>query len=169
MNIRLSLRRGIEPIGLGIAILIWALCIMLQRSLPLPQVQLSGGWRWGLTLLFLVDGLGTLLWSSRALIRARRANEMTQAGPYAFVRHPMYGAFLWSGTATVAFAFQAWLVLLGVVPLHLIWARLVQEEEKELCRRFGAAYASYAEITGQFFPRLSSIKKWTEEPHDPGE
>jgi protein-S-isoprenylcysteine O-methyltransferase Ste14 len=165
MNKSLS-ERGAGPIGLGISILVWALCITLQRSLPLPQIQLSAGWRWSLTLLFLADGLGTLVWSGRTLGRSRRSNEIARTGPYALVRHPIYGAFLWSGTATVAFAFQSWLVLLAVVPLHLIWARLVQPEEEDLCHQFGSEYAHYAEFTGQFFPSIASLKKITEEPRD---
>ena len=112
-----------------------------------------------MSLLFLLDGLGTWIWSALALARARNDNKLADAGPYALVRHPMYGAILWSGTATVAFACQSWIVLLGVVPLHLLWIRLVRPEEQELCRRFGDAYGQYAKETGQFLPRLSSLKK----------
>lgn len=166
MNTSPSSSRGILPTGLGVSILLWAVCITLQRSLPLPQIQLSAGWRWGLALLFFADSLGTLLWSGLTLARSQRVNEMARTGAYALVRHPMYGAFLWSGTATVAFVFQSWLVLLSVVPLHVVWGRLVQQEEENLCRQFGSEYASYAEVTGQFFPRIASIRKLTEEPRD---
>ncbi|MFB0516868.1 MAG: isoprenylcysteine carboxylmethyltransferase family protein [Candidatus Neomarinimicrobiota bacterium] len=150
---------GVEPIAVAVTIAIWALLLYLQRSLPLPVMRLSPGWRWGLSLLFLADGLGTLLWSAFTLAKANRGNKLADTGPYALVRHPMYGTVLWSGTAVVAFAFHSWLVLPGVVPLHLCWIWLVQHEEQELIRRFGAAYIQYAQETGQFLPRLTSLKK----------
>lgn len=112
-----------------------------------------------MSLLFLLDGLGTWIWSVLALARARSDNKLADTGPYALVRHPMYGAILWSGTATVAFAYQSWIVLLGVIPLHLWWIWLVQHEERDMCRRFGEAYTQYAQETGQFLPRLASLKK----------
>lgn len=150
---------GVGTIGAAVTVAVWALFLYLQRSLPLPVMHLSPGWRWGLSLLFLLDGLGTLVWSVHTLARARRDNKLADTGPYALVRHPMYGAVLWSGTAAVAFACQSWIVLLGVVPLHLLWIRLVRPEEQELCRRFGDAYGQYAEGTGQFLPRLASLRK----------
>ena len=105
--------------------------------------------------------------SVRTLARARRDNKLADSGPYALVRHPMYGAVLWSGTAAIVFACQSWIVLLGVVPLHLLWIRLVRPEEQELYHRFGDAYGQYAKGTGQFLPRLASLMKATQEPRDP--
>lgn len=157
---------GVGLIGVAVTVAVWALLLYLQRSLPLPLMRLSPGWRWGASLLFLLDGLGTLVWSAVTLGRARRENKPARSGPFALVRHPMYGAVLWSGTATVAFAFQSWLVLLGAVPLQLWWVWLVQAEERELLRRFGDAYAQYARETGQFLPRLASLKNAARDPGD---
>ena len=117
-------------------------------------------------LLFFADALGTFIWSAFTLVKARRENRLASSGPYTLVRHPMYGAVLWSGTAVIAFAFQSWIVLLGVVPIHLCWMWLVQEEEQELQRRFGDAYRRYAEETGQFLPRLASLKKAAQGPRN---
>ncbi len=118
-------------------------------------------------LLFFADGLGTFIWSAITLVKARRENRLASAGPYALVRHPMYGTVLWSGTAAVAFVFQSWMVLVGAVPLHLSWMWLVRKEEAELEHRFGDTYRRYVEETGQFLPRLSSLKKVAQEPPDP--
>jgi len=157
---------GTGFIGVAAAIVIWTLCLYLQRRLPLPQMHLSSGWRWGVGLLFLADGLGTFIWSAITLDKASGENRLASSGPYALVRHPMYGAVLWSGTAAVAFFLQSWMVLLGAVPLHLSWVWLVQKEEAELKHRFGDAYQRYAEETGQFLPRLSSLKKAVQEPRN---
>jgi protein-S-isoprenylcysteine O-methyltransferase Ste14 len=158
---------GVGTIGAAVTVAVWALFLYLQRSLPLPVMRLSPGWRWGLSLLFLLDGLGTLVWSVLTLARARRDNKLADSGPYALARHPMYGTVLWSGTAAVAFACQSWIVLLGVVPLHLLWIRLVRPEEQELYHRFGDAYGQYAEGTGQFLPRLSSLRNAVRDTGDP--
>ena len=117
-------------------------------------------------LLFIADGLGTFIWSAITLVKARRENNLASSGPYALVRHPMYGAVLWSGTAAVAFFLQSWMVLLGAVPLHLSWVWLVRKEEALLEHRFGDVYRQYAAETGQFLPRLASLKKAAQEPPD---
>ncbi|UCH62280.1 MAG: isoprenylcysteine carboxylmethyltransferase family protein [Fidelibacterota bacterium] len=157
---------GIGFIGVAAAIAIWTFCLYLQRRLPLPQMHLSPGWRWGVSLLFFADGLGTFIWSAITLVKANREKRLASSGPYALVRHPMYGTVLWSGTAAVAFFFQSWLVLLGVLPLHLVWIWLVQKEEQELLQRFGDTYLEYIEVTGQFLPRMASLKKVAQDPSD---
>ncbi|UCD37372.1 MAG: isoprenylcysteine carboxylmethyltransferase family protein [Fidelibacterota bacterium] len=164
MNSEESSALGVGPIGMLISVAVWALLLFLQQILPLPHVRLSPMWRWVISLLFLLDGFGTLIWSTFALTSARQKGALAQTGPYALVRHPMYGAVLWSGTGAVAFAFQSWLVLLGVIPLHIIWGWLVIHEEADLCRRFGTAYAQYTAETGQFLPRLASLKKAAQPP-----
>lgn len=145
--------------GTAATIVLWALLLFTQRGLVIPSFHLSPGWRAGLSLLFALDAGLTILWGAITLAKARREEKLATTGPYAMVRHPIYGAVLWSGTATVAFAFESWLVLLAVVPLHLLWIRLVQHEEEELQERFGEEYTRYALETGQFLPRFASFRK----------
>jgi protein-S-isoprenylcysteine O-methyltransferase Ste14 len=112
-----------------------------------------------MTVLFASDACLTIIWGAITLTRARKKGELATTGPYALIQHPMYGALLWSGTATVAFALESWLVLTAVVPLHPLWIRLVQPEEEELEKRFGETYRQYAKETGQFLPRLTGLRK----------
>lgn len=142
-----------------ITLVVWGLLITIQDAFPVPRLQLSSGWKWGLTLLFLADGFGTFFWSLTTLASSRYDQQLVTAGPYAFIRHPMYAALFLSGTGAVAFAAESWLVLLGVVPLHLWWMWLVRLEEQALIRRWGDTYLAYAVDTGQFFPRLTTLKK----------
>ena len=158
---------GTDLIGVVVSLGVWIMCIYLQRILPLPVMHLKAGWRWGVGLLFLADGLVTMLWSAAILSKAHRESQLATSGPYALVRHPIYGAILWDSTAAVAFLFQSWLVLIGVVPLHLAWIRLVRPEEQELFDRFGDAYMHYSAETGQFLPRLKSLIGITKSPEDP--
>ncbi|MCH7496547.1 MAG: isoprenylcysteine carboxylmethyltransferase family protein [Candidatus Marinimicrobia bacterium] len=143
--------------GFALSLLTWSLFLALQRSLPIPTLQLSPGWRWGMTLLFATDTLATIVWSLRVLLAAQRDQRLASTGPYAVVRHPIYSALLWGGTAAVAFAFQAWLVLLAALPLHLIWIRLALMEEQWLIAFFGEDYQRYAARTGRFLPRRSQF------------
>lgn len=123
-----------------------------------------------MSVLFALDAVLTIIWGAATLSKARRKNTLATTGPYALVRHPIYGAILWSSTAAVAFAFESWLVLAAVVPLHPLWIRLAQREEAELEQRFGEEYRRYAEETGQFLPRLASLKKaaQSEPPNEDG-
>ena len=131
--------------------------VELQSLLPLPTIQLSAGWRWGGGVIFLGDALLTIVWSLRTLADAARDEGLATAGPYAFIRHPIYAALLWSGTAGVAFATSSWLVLLGAAPLSIIWSLVSQTDEALLEERFGDRYTAYASTTGQLFPRLSRL------------
>ena len=144
-------------LALALTLAIWALFVYLQRALPLPPLRLSPGWHWALTILFALDALATVLWSFAVLSGALRARRLARTGPYAMVRHPMYSAVMYSGTAAVAFAFQAWVVLLAVLPVHAVWISLARKEEAELRGRFGEGYGDYALATGQFLPRLRSL------------
>ena len=150
---------GVGPTGMIVTLVVWGLLIYVQDAIPLPRLKLSTGWKWSLTLVFLADGFSTLIWSLVTLTSSRYDQQLVTAGPYAFIRHPMYAALFLSGTGAVAFAFESWSVLLGVVPLHLWWMGLVRLEEQALIRRWGASYLTYAADTGQFFPSLTTLKK----------
>ena len=150
---------GIGPIGVIVTLAVWGLLVYIQDAIPLPRLQLSSGWKWSLTLVFLADSFSTLIWSLITLTSSRYDQQLVTTGPYAFIRHPMYAALFLSGTGAVAFAFESWLVLLGVVPLHLGWMGLVRYEEQALIRRWGDSYLTYAADTGQFFPHLTTLKK----------
>jgi protein-S-isoprenylcysteine O-methyltransferase Ste14 len=88
----------------------------------------------------------------RVLHEAQRAHQLATSGPYAWVRHPQYVAFV---LIMLGFLIQ-WPTLLTLVmfPL-LVWlyARLARAEEREVAREFGKAYANYAAVTPRFIPR----------------
>ena len=139
---------------------LWVLLLYLQSWIALPEFDIAPGWRWFFSLLFGIDALVAIIWAHWTLHHRRTSGEqLVVTGPYALLRHPMYAAVLWNGTAVTAFALGAWLVLVAVVPLHLIWAWLVRLEEAQLTARYGTAYEAYSADTGQFFPRWESLKK----------
>ncbi len=139
---------------------IWLPLHYLQSRLALPEFNVAPGWRWFFCLLFGIDALVAIIWAGRSLDHHGAGSEqLVVTGPYALLRHPMYAAVLWNGTAVTAFGLGSWLVLLAVVPLHLVWVWLVRLEEAQLAARYGASYDAYSADTGQFWPRWETLKK----------
>jgi protein-S-isoprenylcysteine O-methyltransferase Ste14 len=91
----------------------------------------------------------------RVLYAAQREHRLATTGPYAFVRHPQYSAFI---LIMVGFLFQ-WptLVTLAMFPI-LVWfyVRLGRREEEAAEAHFGEAWRNYARSVPGFFPRFGS-------------
>jgi protein-S-isoprenylcysteine O-methyltransferase Ste14 len=103
--------------------------------------------------LLVLVGLILLAVSWKILYRAQRNFQIACTGPYSYIRHPQYTAFI---VIMIGYLMQ-WPTLptLLMFPV-LIWlyARLARREEQESLAQYGDAYASYAERTPRFFPRL---------------
>lgn len=103
--------------------------------------------------MFIVGGLVVLAVSWKALYKAQKANDIADQGPYAWVRHPQYAAFM---LIMVGYLIQ-WPTLptLVMFPI-LVWTylRLARREEKEALASFGEKYTRYSEKTPRFFPQI---------------
>jgi protein-S-isoprenylcysteine O-methyltransferase Ste14 len=78
-------------------------------------------------------------------------------GPYAYVRHPIYGL----SQVLVLSALAAWPspVMFGVAVLHLLFMQWeVRREEKYLVQLHGPAYADYMRRVGRFVPKIGGSK-----------
>ena len=84
--------------------------------------------------------------------------EMQVAGVYRFVRHPRYAGMLGAviGAGLLAGTLTLWIVIALWTPLALLAIRM---EEKELERRFGAAYIEYSRTVSRFLPIRFRAKK----------
>lgn len=93
----------------------------------------------------------------KVLFEAQRTHRLARTGPYAYVRHPQYGAFV-----LIMFGFLLqWptLVTLAMFPiLVFMYVRLALVEEKEVEAEFGNEYTRYAAKTRAFFPRFGSAR-----------
>ena len=92
----------------------------------------------------------------RVLYQARQRGAVATSGPYAYVRHPQYVAFV---VIMIGFLVQ-WPTLptLILFPLlNLRYVRLARQEEQEAREQFGAAYASYVAHTPAFVPRARTL------------
>ncbi len=105
---------------------------------------------------FIIAGFWLLSVSWRVLYKAQKEKALAVAGPYQYVRHPQYIAFV---LVMIGFLFQ-WptLVTLVMFPI-LVWTyvRLSLREEKEVEKEFGEIYRRYAHETPRFFPKLGKL------------
>src|SRR5262249_222704 len=88
------------------------------------------------------------------LYEAQQQGTIATSGPYAYVRHPQYVAFI---VIMLGFLLQ-WPTLLTVVMFPVLaWAyvRLARREEEEVRRIFGDDYARYAAATPAFVPHIT--------------
>ncbi len=91
--------------------------------------------------------LGLWLWYS-AVFRARvdehiKENTLAAAGVYAWVRNPIYSAFLLAGSGALLLANNLWLLVLP--PLYWLFLTVLMKwtEEKWRAKLHGDAYAAY--------------------------
>lgn len=104
----------------------------------------------------IVAGFWLLSSSWRILYKAQKTKKLAVEGPYQYIRHPQYVAFV---LVMLGFLFQ-WptLVTLIMFPiLILTYVRLSLREEKDVEKEWGDIYRKYANETPRFFPKFSKL------------
>ena len=143
------------PSGLTIVLYLVAPNVLSWAELPLPSVyRWTGAVLFGVALLLLVWVHGALGRNFNTTLVVRADHELVMRGPYRYVRHPMYSAFvvLFAGMFLLSAS-----ALLGVLGAVAMWALVVvrtPREEAQLAERFGAEYDRYRDRTGALLPRL---------------
>jgi protein-S-isoprenylcysteine O-methyltransferase Ste14 len=84
------------------------------------------------------------------------APAVIMAGPYAFVRNPLYlgNILMYLGIALIANALIPWLPLVAVCFFVVQYSLIVTLEEEFLEQEFGATYQEYRNNVPRFLPRL---------------
>jgi protein-S-isoprenylcysteine O-methyltransferase Ste14 len=110
----------------------------------------------------LIAGGFILLARSWPVLYAAQQQGGLATGPYAYVRHPQYVAFI---VIMLGFLLQ-WPTLLTVAMFPILaWAyvRLARREEIEVRAAFGDSYTRYAAVTPAFIPRIKGpAARWTD-------
>jgi len=127
---------------------------MAWSAIPIPV------WlRWAGVALFGCTGL-LVWWTFQNLgknltdtVVTRRDSSLVTSGPYRFVRHPFYLAFLLGITGVGMAMANGFIWLAGLVPFGFLVVR-TRIEEAKLVERFGIEYEDYIRRVGQFFPRF---------------
>jgi len=75
-------------------------------------------------------------------------------GPYRYVRHPFYSAFIVMGfgIALLCVSVPGLVAYTLMLPL---WKKLAEIEEQELLEYWGDGYRKFMETRGRFFPKLN--------------
>lgn len=128
---------------------------MSWAAIPLPSWVRWLGAATGLAGLLVIDAAQRALgvhWSIDA--RLIDGHQIVRAGPYRFVRHPIYTGFsmVLGSPFLIAANWAVGLTCLSVTLLDIGWR--VRREEALLLSRFGSRYADYMSATGRFLPRL---------------
>jgi len=88
----------------------------------------------------------------RVLLQAQQSGTLATAGPYGYVRHPQYAAFI-----VIMFGFLLqWptILTLAMFPvLVTMYVRLARREERDVAAQFGAVWTAYAAATPRWWPR----------------
>ena len=145
---------------LGIAGMLGLLAYVINPAwMSWSQVGLPIWLRWsgvpaGVCAAFLI------IWVFRSLgtnitdtVVTRKDHTLVTTGPYRWVRHPFYVAFVLAAIANSLVTANWFLALTSGLAAVLIIVRTRTEEQK-LIERFGDAYRAYMDRTGRFFPRL---------------
>ncbi len=143
---------------LGIASMLGLITYMINPAwMAWSAVSLAAWVRWLGVGVGVVAG-SLLIWTMHTLgknltdtVVTRRDHELITGGPYRFVRHPFYCAFILAVLANSTVSAN-WFILLTGISAWLVIVFRTNREEENLIARFGDDYRNYMDRTGRFFP-----------------
>jgi len=95
--------------------------------------------------------------SFHSMIVTKEEQVLVDTGPYAYVRHPIYVAYLlaYLGGGLLA---GNWVLTVGPLVAYIVLVVLrLPQEERVMVSKFGDAYEAYKARTGRLVPKLSAL------------
>ena len=92
--------------------------------------------------------------SFHSLVVAKEQHVLVQSGPYRYIRHPIYAAYLLSYLAGGLLASNWVLTFVPVTADAILAAVRMPQEEEVMEEVFGEQYVEYKNRTGRLLPRL---------------
>ncbi|ACV58213.1 methyltransferase family protein [Alicyclobacillus acidocaldarius] len=133
--------------------------VLIAWIVPGPYIEPT--WRfavsYGVQLAALVLELWALLSLRDTLTQLPEAHGVIQTGPYRYVRHPLYVAYIVAFFGSCIGVWRVSLWILFAVFVILEWLR-ARAEERVLSKTF-SAYRSYQTQTGMFVPRWRTLRE----------
>jgi protein-S-isoprenylcysteine O-methyltransferase Ste14 len=112
---------------------------------------------WPAGLALFCAGVWLRVWSQRYLrYRLKGEDALTVAGPFAYVRNPVYLANTLLLVALTILCELLWMVPLTVVWCLLVYAVAVSFEEWRLMKRYGDSYLQYYRRVPRWIPHLTT-------------
>ncbi len=109
------------------------------------------GFRMGIPLV--VVGMLVRAWATGYI--PRKSHELTTAGPFAYVRNPLYVGNFLLGLGVVAVVQNVLTAILFLLGFWILYRGTIHKEEGELAGRFGKSYEKYLAAVPRFVPRLT--------------
>ena len=146
---------------MGFATMVGLIAYMINPAwMAWSAMPLSAWFRWagvpvgafaGTLMIWTMHTLGKNLTDT---VVTRKDHELVTAGPYRYVRHPFYCAFILAVLANTLVAANWFLLATGGTAWLVIVYR-TKKEEQNLVARFGDDYRDYMARTRRFIPRFS--------------
>jgi len=155
---------GCLPKAAFLNLVIWLIAFSIDKIFAGPKIAIEQSS--SQVIFFVLTGLflAVVFWSVNFLTSldqqlSRRVAYFKAAGPYQYLRHPIYGAIVFLLNPALAIFLRSWLLLFACVLFYFIWKSAIFSEEKELIEFFGDAYKKYQRQTWPLFPNLLKINK----------
>jgi protein-S-isoprenylcysteine O-methyltransferase Ste14 len=139
------------------------LTMLLLAPLPwsgwLSMRLIGGGWtRYWVAVALIVIGLALSIWARRRLggnwsgsVTVKEGHELVQAGPYRWIRHPIYTGLLLMMLGTGLASGQVHGLLAFPIALSALWLKS-RVEERWMGAEFGERYAEYKKRSWALIP-----------------
>lgn len=141
--------------AIGIATLT-SFILSYYHMIPIYQIR-------QLNMVFLISGIilifaGALCWLM-AVFNSKfdeniRANNLITTGIYAYIRHPIYSAFLYIATGMILIWQNIILFILPVIFWAFLSFAMKKTEEKWLKELYGDDYIEYSKHVNRFIPKV---------------
>ncbi len=148
---------GTGPRGVLASAATLAAALALDARLDLPEMHGSAAFGWAALTIGAAVAVAIAGWSLHALPPAARGRTLVVAGPFRYVRHPLYAAFLGPFDLGLALFLDGWIYLAWAALQYPLWHLNIAAEERLMRDAFGEDFAAYCRRTGRFVPRLSSL------------
>ena len=93
--------------------------------------------------------------SFNSLVVTMEGQKMVKSGPYQWIRHPIYTAFLLNYLGGGLLAGNIILTFIPTILFGILVALRLDTEEQAMIEQFGDEYRKYEEHTGRFLPRFN--------------
>jgi protein-S-isoprenylcysteine O-methyltransferase Ste14 len=145
---------GSGPVGFLISFVLLSSVGGINELLNLPPISTHQSLLEMIFSVSIVLTLAIIIWTTRTLPKAERGNRLCTKGPFKYVRHPLYAAYISVLSFGLAIYLNSFIFLVWAVLLHPLWHYLVKAEERHMVEAFGQEYIEYQKTTGQFLPKL---------------
>ena len=145
---------GVGPVGVLLSAVLFILAFALDQWAGPWPIFAPASWQLYTALGLTILTLGLHGWCSKTLSNWWAGGRLCTGGPFRFVRHPLYAAWIDVFPLAMILFMNSWAYVGWWVGLHLLWHLLVPREECMMRAHFGGEYEQYAARTGRFVPRL---------------